>query len=68
MEQRTAEEFEQEMRQRVMEKIQRGENLTGKDLLVLQGYVEIYDPSLQAKKQVSIRDYFYYRQSLEETI
>lgn len=68
MEYSTAEEFEQAIKQRVMEKIQRGESLTGKDLLVLQGYMEIYDPSLQAKKQITIRDYFFYKQSLEEEV
>lgn len=61
----TAEEYEKSLREKVMVKMQAGEQLTAKDTMILNGYVEMYDPAIQAYKQVAIKDYFAFLKSLE---
>lgn len=62
----TFEEFEKQAKDKVMAKIKAGQPLDNKDTMILNGYIEMYDPALQARKQVTLKDYYEYVKSLEE--
>lgn len=60
------EEFKNKLIGEVMEKIKKGEKLSSLDVLILQGKYEIYDPQVQAYRQVSLEDYYKYLKSLNK--
>ncbi len=61
----TAEEYEAQLREKVLAKIEKKQELTGADNLILAGFVQMYDPALGAYKQVTIKDYYEFKKSLE---
>lgn len=52
------EEFKKNLKNKIFDKIKKGEPLTPLDNLVLQDKYEIYDPQVKAYRQVSLEDYF----------
>ncbi len=61
----TAEEYETQLKEKVLAKIQKGQTLDNADTMILNGYVQMYDPALGAYKQVAIKDYYEFKKSLE---
>jgi len=62
----TAELYEAELKASVQTKIDNGEVLGNKELMILNGKTEIYDPTVSAYRQVTIADAYQFLKSLEQ--
>lgn len=60
------EDYEAEKKGKAQQKIDNKQPLSNADVLVLNGMTQMYDPALKAYKQVTLKDFYEFKKSMEE--